>query len=85
MWNIISVEDFCLMADDSGWLAHFDAVVDDAVQVKPATLIDPPELGPALCRGSLRLGDDEWWGVMTAQKQLEFAQQVDEWTPISGD
>jgi hypothetical protein len=44
--------------DDDG-LCTVVADVDDAVVTCPASLLDPEEYGPALCRGSFYLQDDE--------------------------
>jgi hypothetical protein len=35
------------------------AVVEDSVQTYAATLIDPPEYGPALCEASFELEENE--------------------------
>lgn len=35
------------------------AIVEDMVQVYPATLYDPPEYGPAVCEASFELDEDE--------------------------
>lgn len=35
------------------------AIVEDMVQVYPATLYDPPEYGPAVCEASFELEENE--------------------------
>ncbi len=35
------------------------AVIEDSVQTYAATLIDPPEYGPALCEASFELEENE--------------------------
>ena len=35
------------------------AIVEDMIQVYPATLYDPPEYGPAVCEASFELDEDE--------------------------
>jgi hypothetical protein len=36
-----------------------EAVVEDVIQTYPATQFDPPEYGPALCRASFCLEENE--------------------------
>tara|TARA_B100000073_G_scaffold198852_1_gene164615 strand:+ start:194 stop:451 length:258 start_codon:yes stop_codon:yes gene_type:complete len=85
MAGIVSLEDFFLSYDQRGWFAQFEAVIEDAVLVRPATLIDPPEFGNALCRGTILLSDDTWFNYITPGEQLQLAKEVDEWVPVSGD
>ena len=69
------------------WYAQFECVIADAVQTHPATLLDPPEFGPAACRGIVLLDDEPgaWLRFTTEAEQLELARDVDEWVPLSGD
>ena len=34
-------------------------IVEDVIEIYPATLEDPPEYGPALCEASFELDEDE--------------------------
>jgi hypothetical protein len=34
-------------------------VIEDVIEIYPATLQDPPEYGPALCEASFELDEDE--------------------------
>ena len=34
-------------------------IVEDVIEIYPATLQDPPEYGPALCEASFELDEDE--------------------------
>jgi hypothetical protein len=34
-------------------------IVEDVIEIYPATLYDPPEYGPALCEASFELDEDE--------------------------
>jgi hypothetical protein len=56
MSDVVSVESLDRGADD---LCSVVAVVDDAAVVMPATQFEPEEYGPALCRGTFYLQDDE--------------------------
>ena len=56
MADVLSIESFDRDAND---LCTVVAVVDAAVVVIPATLVDPEEYGPALCRGTFYVPDDE--------------------------
>ena len=85
MAGIVSLEDFFLSCDQRGWFAQFEAVIEDAVLVRPATLLDPPEFGNALCRGIILLEDEAWINYTTPEEQLQLAKEVDEWVPVSGD
>ena len=87
MAEILSLDDFFLSCDSRGWYAQFECVIADAVQTHAATLLDPPEFGPAACRGIVLLDDEPeaWLRFTTEAEQLELAHEVDEWVPICGD
>jgi hypothetical protein len=59
-----------------------DAVVDDAVLVYAQTEFDPPEWGPALCRGTLYFSDEDLIPATDAELRALLAQRVDDWTPL---
>ena len=84
MYEILSIEDFYFGYDQRGWFATIEAVIDDMVVVHPATMIDPPEMGPALCVGTLILDDECWVRPIEADEQLQLAQQIDNWIISTG-
>jgi hypothetical protein len=58
------------------------AVVEDAVEVRRQTRWEPAEYGPALCRGSFYISDDEVMPV-DADSQLQFvADRIDYWQVV---
>ena len=55
------------------------ALVEDAVEVRRQTYWEPAEYGPALCRGTFYISDDEVMPV-DADSQLQFiADRIDYW------
>ena len=79
MAEILSIEDFYLGCDQRGWFATIEAYVADMVVTHPATSIDPAEMGPALCIGTLILDDDCWVRPIEADEQMSLAEQIDNW------
>jgi len=58
------------------------ALVEDAVEVRAQTYEDPAEYGPAMCRGSFYILDDEVMPV-DADSQLQFiAERVSHWEAL---
>ena len=67
---------------DPDGLLRVVAVVDEMVLVYEQTLLDPPEWGPALCRGSFYLSDEDLIPATDAQLCRLIADRVDDWEPI---
>ena len=65
-----------------GDLLVVDAVIEDAVLTAPATYLDPPEYGPALCRGTLYVSDDTRIGPTDADLMVMFGNEIVDWEPI---
>ncbi len=59
-----------------------DAIVDDAVLVHAQTHLDPPEWGPALCRGTLYFSDEDLIPATDAQLRAMLTERVDDWAPL---
>lgn len=55
MSNIVEIHDLSFDGDR----LVVKAVVDDAVLTRQQTLLDPPEWGPAMCRGSFFFCDED--------------------------
>ena len=70
---------------DSDGLLRVTAVVDEMVLVRQQTLLDPPEWGPALCRGSFYLSDEDLIPPTDALLRKLIASRVDDWAPIDPD
>lgn len=67
---------------DTDGLLRVVAVVDEMVLVHQQTHLDPPEWGPALCRGSFYLSDEDLIPATDAQLCRLIADRVDDWEPI---
>ena len=67
---------------DHDGLLRITAVVDEMVLVRKQTLLDPPEWGPALCRGSFYLSDEDLVPATDALLRKLIAERVDDWAPI---
>ena len=59
-----------------------DAVVDDAVVVISQTPYNPPEWGPALCRGSMYFSEEDLIPATDAELRAMLTERVDDWAPI---
>ena len=59
-----------------------DAVIEDAVLTAPATHLDPPEYGPALCRGTLYVSDDTRIGPTDVDLMVMLGNEITDWEPI---
>lgn len=70
---------------DHDGLLHVTAVVDEMVLVRKQTLLDPPEWGPALCRGSFYLSDEDLVPPTDALLRKLISDRVDDWAPIDED
>ena len=70
---------------DHDGLLHVTALVDEVVLVRKQTLLDPPEWGPALCRGSFYLSDEDLVPATDALLRKLISDRVDDWAPIDED
>lgn len=59
-----------------------DALIEDAVLTAPATHLDPPEYGPALCRGTLYVSDDTRIGPTDVDLMVMLGNEITDWEPI---
>jgi hypothetical protein len=57
-----------------------DAVVDDMVVRYPQTAFEPAEWGPALCRGTFYLSDEDLIPATDAELRAMLTDRVDDWT-----
>jgi hypothetical protein len=65
-----------------GDLLLVEAVVDDAVLVRSQTHLDPPEWGPALCRGSWHMDDEALIPATDAEFMVMLSDNVTDWAPV---
>lgn len=79
MSRVLSIEDLRFELDG---LLVVDAVVDDAVVVRPQTYMDPAEWGPALCRGSVYLSDEDLIPATDAELCKLLSERIDDWAPV---
>jgi hypothetical protein len=66
-------------------LIRVTAVVDEMVLTHHATQFDPEEYGPALCRGSFYLSDEDLIPATDAELCKLIAARVDDWAPVDED
>jgi hypothetical protein len=59
-----------------------EAVVEDAVLVRSQTLEDPPEWGPALCRGTFYLCEDDVIPATDAGVKRLLSERIDDWEVV---
>jgi hypothetical protein len=59
-----------------------DAVVDDMVVRYPQTAFEPAEWGPALCRGTFYLSDEDLIPATDAELRAMLSERVDDWAPL---
>ena len=70
---------------DHDGLLRVTAVVDEMVLVRKQTILDPPEWGAALCRGSFYLSDEDLIPATDAQLCKLISERVDDWAPVESD
>lgn len=56
-----------------------EALVEDAVVVRRQTDLDPAELGPALCRGTMYFSDEQLIPPTDADFLRLLSDEVDDW------
>ena len=74
----------CIEFDPDG-LVRVTAVVDEMVLTHHATQWDPEEYGPALCRGSFYLSDEDLIPATDAELCKLLSARIDDWAPIDED
>jgi hypothetical protein len=79
---IIDLDDFSMDADG---LVTVTAVVDEMVLTHQQTTFDPPEYGPALCRGTFYLSDEDLIPATDAELRRLFYDRIDDWEVLDPD
>ena len=70
---------------DADGLVTVTAVVDEMVLTHQQTAFDPPEYGPALCRGTFYLSDEDLIPATDAELCRLFYDRVDDWEVLDPD
>jgi hypothetical protein len=79
---ILELDDFSM---DTDGLVTVTAVVDEMVLVHQQTLLDPAEYGPALCRGTFYLSDEDLIPATDAELARLFYNRIDDWEVLHPD
>ena len=65
---------------------YIEAMVDDIIETRAATLLDPPEYGPAVCWGTVLLSEEVGDHYRPPSKELEdMLDDVQNWQIIQPD
>lgn len=70
---------------DADGLVTVTAVVDEMVLTHQQTRFDPPEYGPALCRGTFYLSDEDLIPATDAELCRLFYDRIDDWEVLDPD
>ena len=70
---------------DTDGLVTVTAVVDEMVLVHHQTQLDPAEYGPALCRGTFYLSDEDLIPATDAELARLFYNRIDDWEVLHPD
>jgi len=79
---ITDIYDFSM---DPDGLVTVTAVVDEMVLVHHQTQLDPAEYGPALCRGTFYLSDEDLIPATDAELARLFYNRIDDWEVLHPD
>ena len=83
---ILELDDFSMDTDGLVTVtAVVDAVVDGMVVVIPQSNLYPAEWGPALCRGSFYLSDEDLIPATDAELVRLFYDRIDDWAVLDPD
>jgi hypothetical protein len=80
MSQVLDIED--LWFEDGGTRIVVDAVVDGMVVVIPQSNLYPAEWGPALCRGSFDLHEEDLIPASDEGLRQLLTNRIDDWAPI---
>jgi len=79
MNRVLSIEE---LRFERGDLLIVDAVVEEMVIVIPQTQFEPAEWGPALCRGSFHLHEEDLIPASDEGLRQLLSDRIDDWAPI---
>jgi hypothetical protein len=81
MSDVIEIRD---LSFDGDRLA-VEALVDDVVLTRQQSELDPPEWGPALCRGSFLFCDEDRIPATDKEMIRLIADRIDNWEVIGNE
>jgi hypothetical protein len=81
MSDVIEIRDLCFDGDR----LVVEALVDGVVLTRQQSELDPPEWGPALCRGSFLFCDDDRIPVTDKEMIRLIADRIDTWEVLGND
>jgi len=81
MSDIIEIRDLCFDGDR----LVVEALVDGVVLTRQQSELDPPEWGPALCRGSFLFCDDDTVPATDKEMARLISERIDTWEVVSRD
>lgn len=76
MADVLEILDVSFSVDGT---CYVEALVDDMVLERAQTDLDPPEWGPAVCRGSFYFCDEDVIPATDAGLIRMFEQRIDNW------
>lgn len=76
--TVLSIEDMKFNGDT----LVVDAIIEDAVLTHKQTLVDPPEWGPGLCRGTLYFPADFLIPATDRELMQMLSERVDDWALV---
>ena len=81
MSDVIEIRDLCFDGDR----LVVEALVDHVVLTRQQSEWDPPEWGPALCRGSFLFCDDDTVPATDKEMVRLISERIDTWKVIAND
>jgi hypothetical protein len=81
MSDVIEIRDLCFDGDR----LVVEALVDGVVLTRQQSELDPPEWGPALCRGSFLFCDDDRIPATDKEMIRLIADRIDTWEVLGND
>lgn len=81
MSNVIEIRDLCFDGDR----LVVEALVDGVVLTRQQSELDPPEWGPALCRGSFLFCDEDRIPATDKEMGRLIGERIDTWEVLGND
>jgi hypothetical protein len=81
MSDVIEIRDLCFDGDR----LVVEALVDGVVLTRQQSELDPPEWGPAVCRGSFLFCDDDRIPATDKEMVRLIGERIDIWEVLGND
>ena len=81
MSNVIEIRDLCFDGDR----LVVEALVDGVVLTRQQSELDPPEWGPALCRGSFLFCDEDRIPATDKEMGRLIGERIDTWEVLGNE